>query len=63
MASSIHSHQHLMGHAVWLGGPMLKMEFPHLKFSTLTTGNIIPVSTASTVGATMAEQFEGPQLG
>ena len=51
------------GPCLMAGGPMLKMEFPHLKFSTLTTGNIIPVSTASTVGATMAEQFEGPQLG
>ena len=30
-------HQHLMGPALMAGGPTLKMEFPHLRFSTLTT--------------------------
>jgi len=34
MASNIHSHQHLMGPAL-MAGPMLKMEIPHLRFSTL----------------------------
>jgi len=36
MASNIHSHQHLMGPAIMTGG-MLKIEFPHLRFSTLVT--------------------------
>jgi len=36
MASNIHLHQHLMGSAPMAVGPTLKMEFPHLRFSTLT---------------------------
>ena len=44
MALNIHSHQHLIGPAVVTGGhaeigATLKMEFPRLRFSTLTTGD------------------------
>jgi len=37
MASNIHLHQHLVGPALVAGGPMLKMEFSHLTFFTLST--------------------------
>jgi len=42
LASNIHSYKHLMGLALMAGedeiyGPTLKMEFPRLRFSALTT--------------------------
>ena len=37
MASNIHSRQHLMGPVFMAEGPTLKLEFPRLRFSTLTT--------------------------
>ena len=34
VASNVHSRQHLMGLPSCLQGPTLKMDFPHLRFST-----------------------------
>ena len=49
MASNIHSHQHLMGPALMAGEPTLKMEFPHLRFSTATTAFMLALALPVTL--------------